>query len=92
MVTGSRFGASRLPQNLGSGQRNASTATYWGRGRASVIAGKTISKLLYRPAGILHNNDEPMRTPGDVLGCRGKKMSNADKAPVLNDRKSADQT
>ena len=56
----------------------------------------TISKLTYQFGGSLVNNDdvtsEPMRTPGDVLGCRGKKMSDADKAAVINERKSADQT
>ena len=55
-----------------------------------------ICKVAYQFGGSLVNNDdvtsEPMRTPGDVLGCRGKKMSDADKAAVINERKSADQT
>lgn len=69
---------------------------YRGGGTAYEMVEKTICKAAYQLGGSLGNNDdvtsEPVRTPGDVLGRRGKKMSNAYKAPVLNERKSADQT
>jgi hypothetical protein len=58
MVTGSGFGASRLPQNLGTGQKAAPTATSWGRGGAYEIVEKMKGKLLDYSAGILHNNDK----------------------------------
>ena len=58
IIPGPGFGASRLPQNLAKGQRNAPTATSWGRGKAEGIGEKTIAKLAYRGSRSLPYNDE----------------------------------
>ncbi len=49
MITGSGFVASRLPHNLGSGQREQGQPPSWGSvGRACGIAKETISKIFYQ--------------------------------------------
>jgi hypothetical protein len=58
MVTGSGLGESNLPQNIGSGQRWRTTPPAWGSMDSYRIVGKMIGKLLYRPAGISHNDED----------------------------------
>jgi hypothetical protein len=48
MITDSGFRASRLPQNLGTGQKDAPTATSWGRGRACGLTEETICRVVYQ--------------------------------------------
>jgi hypothetical protein len=56
MIAGAGFGLFRLPQKAWNGSKGTPrTATSGGRGDAYEIVEKIISKLLYRPAGILHN-------------------------------------
>jgi hypothetical protein len=57
MVIGSGFRGSSVAQNLRTSQRNGRAATLCGWDAPYQIVEKMIDKLVYRPAGILHNND-----------------------------------
>jgi hypothetical protein len=62
MVTGSGFGGSSVPQNLGVGQKNAQTATSWGWGGVCGTVEKTICKLSYQFRMSLRNNDDDKKS------------------------------
>jgi hypothetical protein len=54
---------------LGAVKTETTTATSWGWGRIYGIVEMTKGKLLYCPAGILHNNDEAQLSRGhDATG------------------------
>lgn len=48
MVTGSGLDGSRVPQSLGTGQKNALTAISWGWGNVYRVVEEAICKALYQ--------------------------------------------
>jgi len=69
MITGSGFGESSLPQNLGSGQRKRGHPASWGSVVGDRSVGKMIVKLPYQfPRTLCCDDNEKAAYTGDLFG------------------------